>query len=165
MTSLQHQLTFTENLKPGAESYKLISTIDRDDDLSTLKPIPCYYIVGGNMKHRFALDIFTHQLSATQILDREEQDNYTLIVQASDDCFHEPRPVTRFDPKDNTLLQVEISVIDINDNPPRFVSDVFTGGVTMEADFGAVFMAVRVRWPKWGGTRGFCVGCGNRART
>lgn len=28
------------------ETYKLISTIDRDDDLSILKPIPCYYIVG-----------------------------------------------------------------------------------------------------------------------
>ncbi|KAH9361060.1 hypothetical protein HPB48_002922 [Haemaphysalis longicornis] len=150
-----HQLTFTENLRPGMETYKLISTIDRDDDLSILKPIPCYYIVGksirpykiplsgGNEKGRFALDIFTHQLSATEALDREEQANYTLVVRASDDCFHEPRPVTRFDPKDNTLLQVEISVLDLNDNPPRFVSRVFTGGVTMEADFGVVFMTVK----------------------
>lgn len=99
---------------------------------------------GGNEKGRFALDIFTHQLSATEALDREEQANYTLVVRASDDCFHEPRPVTRFDPKDNTLLQVEISVLDLNDNPPRFVSRVFTGGVTMEADFGVVFMTVKV---------------------
>ncbi|KAL1424749.1 hypothetical protein MTO96_019894 [Rhipicephalus appendiculatus] len=120
---LTHQLTFTENLKPGVETYKLISTIDRDDDLSILKPIPCYYIV--------------------EPLDREEQANYTLVVRASDDCFHEPRPVSRFDPKDNTLLQVEITVLDVNDNPPRFVSRVFTGGVTMEADFGVVFMTVK----------------------
>nr|XP_037269685.1 cadherin-23-like isoform X1 [Rhipicephalus microplus] len=138
-----HQLTFTENLKPGVETYKLISTIDRDDDLSILKPIPCYYIVGGNEKGRFVLDIFTHQLSATEPLDREEQANYTLVVRASDDCFHEPRPVSRFDPKDNTLLQVEITVLDVNDNPPKFVSRVFTGGVTMEADFGVVFMTVK----------------------
>ncbi|CAN7993536.1 unnamed protein product [Ixodes hexagonus] len=138
-----HQLTFTENMKPGAESYKLINTIDRDDDLSILKPIPCYYIVGGNERRRFSLDLFTHQLSASEVLDREEEANYTLLVQASDDCFHEPRPVARFDPRDNTLLQVQISVLDVNDNPPRFVSPVFTGGVTMEADFGVVFMAVR----------------------
>ncbi|XP_029849055.2 cadherin-23 [Ixodes scapularis] len=138
-----HQLTFTENMKPGAESYKLINTIDRDDDLSILKPIPCYYIVGGNERGRFSLDLFTHQLSASEVLDREEESNYTLLVRASDDCFHEPRPVARFDSRDNTLLQVQITVLDVNDNPPRFVSPVFTGGVTMEADFGVVFMAVR----------------------
>ncbi|EEC14436.1 conserved hypothetical protein [Ixodes scapularis] len=136
-------LTFTENMKPGAESYKLINTIDRDDDLSILKPIPCYYIVGGNERGRFSLDLFTHQLSASEVLDREEESNYTLLVRASDDCFHEPRPVARFDSRDNTLLQVQITVLDVNDNPPRFVSPVFTGGVTMEADFGVVFMAVR----------------------
>ncbi|XP_064458528.1 cadherin-23-like isoform X2 [Ornithodoros turicata] len=138
-----HHLTFTENLSPATESYKLISTIDRDDDMSTIKPIPCYYIVGGNGKERFNLDMFTHQLWATEKLDREERANYTLIVQASDDCFHTPRPVTQFDPKDNSLLQVAIKVEDVNDNPPRFVSPIFTGGVVTEADFGVVFMSVK----------------------
>lgn len=34
---------------------------------------------------------------------------------------------------------------DINDNPPRFVKRVFTGGVTTEADFGTEFMQVKVK--------------------
>ena len=40
------QLTFTENLTPGQEMYKLLATVDRDDDFGQNKPIPCYYIVG-----------------------------------------------------------------------------------------------------------------------
>lgn len=40
------QLTFTENMTPGQEMYKLLATVDRDDDFGQNKPIPCYYIVG-----------------------------------------------------------------------------------------------------------------------
>lgn len=67
-------------------------------------------IQGGNEDNHFSLDIFTHQLVATEVLDREERAQYSLIVQASDDCFHQPRHVTAFDPKDNSLLQVDIKV-------------------------------------------------------
>ncbi|OQR73271.1 cadherin-23-like, partial [Tropilaelaps mercedesae] len=137
------QLTFTENMSPGQEMYKLLATVDRDDEFGQNKPIPCYYIVGGNEDNRFSLDIFTHQLVATEVLDREEQAHYSLLVQASDDCFHQPRPVAMFDAKDNSLLQVDIKVLDVNDNPPRFTSRVFTGGVTTEANFGTTFMRVQ----------------------
>lgn len=41
-----YSLTFTENMTPGQEMYKLLATIDRDDDFGQHKPIPCYYIVG-----------------------------------------------------------------------------------------------------------------------
>ena len=52
--------------------------------------------------------------------------------------------MTTFDSKDNSLLQVDVRVLDVNDNPPRFVSRVFTGGVTTEANFGTTFMKVLV---------------------
>ncbi|XP_067141770.1 cadherin-23 isoform X2 [Centruroides vittatus] len=138
------QVMFTENMSAGQESFKLISTVDKDDDDSpSPKPIPCYFIVDGNKEGRFKLDIFTHSLYTTDVLDREERSNYTLIVQATDDCLHVPNYSGGFDPRDNTLLQVNIGVRDINDNPPRFVKSVFTGGVTTDMDFGTVFMSVK----------------------
>ncbi|GIY56276.1 cadherin-23 [Caerostris darwini] len=120
-----------------------MATVDKDDDTGSRKPIPCYFIVGGNNLARFKLDIFTHQLYATEVLDREEKQNYSLIVQASDDCFHQPSPMSYFDPRDNSLLQIHVGVRDINDNPPRFIKRIFTGGITSETDFGTAFMIVK----------------------
>lgn len=36
-----------------------------------------------------------------------------------------------------------INVLDVNDNPPRFVKRVFTGGVSTATDFGTKFMHVK----------------------
>jgi len=77
-------------------------------------------------------------------LDREARDSYTLLVKATEDCIHSPANQSMFDPSDDTLLQVIVTVNDINDNAPRFVKRVFTGGVTTEADFGTEFMQVKV---------------------
>lgn len=35
-------------------------------------------------------------------------------------------------------------MIDVNDNPPVFISKIFTGGITTEADFGVEFMYIKV---------------------
>lgn len=147
------QVVFTENQKSGTERYKLLPTIDKDDyDLNdpnaAFKSIPCYFIVGGNGltsegKELFRLDTFTHELTATQPLDRELRSNYSLIVQATNDCFRVPQRVEKFDPKDNSLLQVLVGVRDVNDNPPKFVKQVFSGGITTDTDYGTIFMSVK----------------------
>lgn len=67
-----------------------------------------------------------------------------LIIKATENCETVPRNETTFDKTDATLLQVVIKVNDINDNAPQFLKDVFTGGVTTEADFGTQFMHVKV---------------------
>jgi hypothetical protein len=77
-------------------------------------------------------------------LDREIRDSYALLIKATEDCIHLPENQSSFDPSDDTLLQVIVTVNDINDNAPRFVKRVFTGGVTTEADFGTEFMQVKV---------------------
>jgi hypothetical protein len=77
-------------------------------------------------------------------LDREIHDSHTVLVEASEDCIHSPANHSTFDPSDDTLLKVTITVNDINDNAPHFVKRVFTGGVTTEADFGAEFMHLKV---------------------
>ncbi|XP_022239300.1 cadherin-23-like [Limulus polyphemus] len=138
-----YRVAFIENHPPNKEKFKLIPTIDKDDHESLTKAIPCYFIVGGNEKNRFRLDIFTHELYAIETLDREEKSEYSLIIQAADDCFHIPPSIERFDPWDNTLLQVDVTVKDVNDNAPQFVKSVFTGGITTEADFGSIFMTVK----------------------
>lgn len=68
-----------------------------------------------------------------------------LIVKATEDCNNVPANDTFFDETNDTTLKVIIGVIDVNDNPPKFVSKIFTGGVTTEADFGTQFMQVKVR--------------------
>lgn len=83
-------------------------------------------------------------LQAVKELDRESHNNHTLLIKASEDCIHSPANQSTFDPSDDTLLQVTVIVNDINDNAPRFVKRVFTGGVTTEADFGMEFMHVKV---------------------
>ncbi|XP_053210328.1 cadherin-23-like [Panonychus citri] len=140
-------VSFTENTLPGIESFKILPTIDKDemDDPNEpgVKSIPCYYIVGGNDDGIFKLDILTHQLTVTRPLDRETKSTYSLIVQATNDCLKEPKKIDKFDPRDNSLIQVTITIKDVNDNPPKFVKPIFTGGVTTEADFGTIFMSVK----------------------
>lgn len=45
--------------------------------------------------------------------------------------------------EDSTLVRIVIYVQDVNDNPPEFVSKVFTGGVTTSTSFGAEFMHIK----------------------
>lgn len=105
----------------------------------------CFYpFSGGNDDGIFKLDILTHQLTVTRPLDRETKSTYSLIVQATNDCLKEPKKIDKFDPRDNSLIQVTITIKDVNDNPPKFVKPIFTGGVTTEADFGTIFMSVKV---------------------
>lgn len=80
------------------------------------------------------------------MLDREQADTHLLIVKASEDCITSPKidqPVI-FDPHDDTMLRVVVKVNDINDNSPKFMKKVFTGGVTTESDFGTEFMQIKV---------------------
>uniref|UniRef100_A0A1A9WMM0 Cadherin domain-containing protein n=1 Tax=Glossina brevipalpis TaxID=37001 RepID=A0A1A9WMM0_9MUSC len=45
-------------------------------------------------------------------------------------------------PTDSTIIKVKIHVLDVNDNPPKFRSKIFTGGITTNANFGTYFMRV-----------------------
>lgn len=45
--------------------------------------------------------------------------------------------------EDGTLVQIVVHVQDINDNPPVFVSKIFTGGLTTAADFGTTIMTLQ----------------------
>lgn len=165
-------VNFTEEQPAGSEIALLPETIDRDevDDLDDPPTQVCYFIIAGNDDGLFVLDIHKHELGVSprntihgnysdtlhsfhscvrfvqtaKMLDREKQEEHTLLVKATEDCKSVPGNETIFDEADDTLLQVVVRVDDINDNAPRFTDQVFTGGVTTEADFGTQFMHVEV---------------------
>lgn len=67
-----------------------------------------------------------------------------LLVKAAEDCNNTPRIENSFDALDDTLLKVLVNVADVNDNPPRFIHRIFTGGVSTATSFGTKFMQVKV---------------------
>ena len=99
-------------------------------------------IVGGNEDEMFQLNPVSHALIAAKTLDRELQDVFEIIVQATEDCRAVPQPISQFDPLDNTLLSVLVYVDDENDNSPVFERQVFTGGVSTDLSFGTSFMSI-----------------------
>ena len=145
-------VNFTEHLPPGEERRRLVQTVDRDepdeDQLARAPPV-CYFIVGGNEGGFFTLDSHRHDIMAIRALDREVTSQFTLVVKATEDCQQVPPEEAFFRPEDDTLLKVTVHVDDINDNQPKFVRRLFTGGVTTESDYGAEVITVQV-------SRGHC---------
>lgn len=50
----------------------------------------------------------------------------------------------QLDATDSSVLHVVVNVMDINDNAPKFIKQIFTGGFTTETDYGTEFMRVKV---------------------
>ncbi|KAL7302845.1 hypothetical protein TKK_0004077 [Trichogramma kaykai] len=141
-----HKVNFTEEQPASLERVALPDTVDRDevDDLDDPPSRVCYFIVGGDDDEgAFDLDNETHELTTVAILDREAKSTYEIYVKATEDCSSTPKRVDGFDPRDDTLLKVIVNVNDINDNPPQFVNEIFTGGVTTDTDFGTQLMSVK----------------------
>lgn len=72
------------------------------------------------------------------------------LTHNSNDYFIQSSEAPRFESytggilviEDSTLVRIIIYVKDVNDNPPQFISKVFTGGVTTSTSFGSEFMRV-----------------------
>lgn len=70
-------------------------------------------------------------------LDFEKKSSYKLEIIAYDRGADENQR--------STSAMMNINVQDVNDNSPQFPKKLFTGGVTTQADFGSVFMKIKVR--------------------
>ncbi|KAJ0175756.1 hypothetical protein K1T71_008915 [Dendrolimus kikuchii] len=134
-------VNFTENERD--KGLYLPSVIERDAiDRGDEPMLPvCYYIVKGNEDKMFNVQRNTHRLTTQKPLDRELNSEYDLTILASEDCITIPNYQEDLDK--SSTLSVKITVNDVNDNPPKFVSKIFTGGITTEADFGIEFMHVK----------------------
>ncbi|KYO47396.1 hypothetical protein Y1Q_0001204 [Alligator mississippiensis] len=99
-----------------------------------------YRIVGGNEEGRFRLNItlnpsgegaFLHLVSRGR-LDREATPTYQLLVQVED----------KGEPRRRGYLQVNVTVQDINDNPPVFSQALYQARVPEDAPVGASVLQV-----------------------
>ncbi|XP_036395817.1 protocadherin-20 [Megalops cyprinoides] len=74
------------------------------------------YLLGTDAPSIFALDRVTGVLTVSTSLDREEKEKYRFTVRAVD----------RGSPRKETVATVVITVLDKNDNSPRFINKDFT---------------------------------------
>lgn len=74
-------------------------------------------------------------ISLVSPLDYERKSVYNLKIYADDRGLEGE--------KRTSIASIQVHVKDVNDNPPRFVKKVFTGGVTTEADYGASVLFVK----------------------
>lgn len=77
-----------------------------------------YYLVNSGESH-FEVDKDTAIVRLTKPLDREAQAMYTLIVKAVDSGM----------PQLWSLTALQVTVLDINDNPPEFLHRMYTVSV------------------------------------
>ncbi|XP_057660172.1 cadherin-23 [Diorhabda carinulata] len=140
----EYHVNFTENVSPEVEIRKLPDTVDRDEFEydGPSRPV-CYYIIGGNEDKMFHINPIDHTLMLTRKLDREEKDTYILLIKATEECNKSPKNQSFFDSDDDTQLKVVVKVLDVNDNAPKFIHRVFTGGVSTATSFGTKFMFVK----------------------
>ena len=108
----------------------------------------------GNQSTLFGISSTNGTILLAQTLDRETRDMYTLVIEASDSL-------------NSDLLELIISVEDINDNAPRFSSNLYPATVNENATVGTSIAEV-VAIDDDIGTNGqvqYSISSGNQERT
>lgn len=111
-----------------------IQTAIKERSAHQLNPPVFYYMLLGNENGAFYLDKLTGDLYTNKSLDREEIDVYHLYIQASTTpdlhfADNQPELSQRILDRDSTVAKVQITISDVNDNPPRFDQPIRYVGV------------------------------------
>nr|XP_023651622.1 protocadherin Fat 4 [Paramormyrops kingsleyae] len=114
------QAEILENLPP--QRVLVVSAIDRDSGPNGQLE---YTIIDGNKDNSFSINRATGEIRTTRLLDREKVAQYELRIKATD----------RGIPPKSTSVRVQIGVLDVNDNAPRF-SQIFSTMVSENAPIG-----------------------------
>ena len=104
--------TFTvrENTTPGTIVYTVVA---KDKDSGENGRV-LYYIVRGNLFGTFGVNTTTGAIFVAKPVDYEEASNYMIQIRAMDNSALNPM---------SNVINVNITIIDENDNPPRFEDD------------------------------------------
>lgn len=102
-----------ESLPPGAFVYQLQA---KDTDVNT---ILSYNIVGGNDENQFSIDPKTGRINTAVVMDFEKRQSYDLVVQASDGI-------------NSVVAGLTVHIVDINDQQPRFIHNIYNFSVFEE---------------------------------
>ena len=88
--------------------------------------------LGEDYRGRFTINSRTGAVSTTQVLDREERQNYTLNIQAHD---HGPVPLS-------SSTQLQLVLLDQNDNVPSFTRTSYHASISEGLAVGAEVLRV-----------------------
>ncbi|NXX87971.1 PCD16 protein, partial [Centropus bengalensis] len=91
-----------------------------------------YHILSGNENKAFVLDKITGLLTTAQLLDREIQDHYSLTVMALDGGS----------PALSATQVLTITVLDVNDEAPVFLKQLYEAAVCENQDPGEYVIKV-----------------------
>ncbi|XP_053311400.1 protocadherin-20 [Spea bombifrons] len=105
------EVTIEENNSPNAFLVKLHAT-----DVDSGERGQVSYFLGADAPSYFSLDKVTGILSVSTMLDREEKEKYRFTVKARDSGS----------PPKESVATVYVTVLDKNDNSPRFISRDFS---------------------------------------
>nr|XP_023660997.1 protocadherin-16-like [Paramormyrops kingsleyae] len=125
--SSYYNLEVPENQDP-VELFTLRAT---DQDAGANGKIK-YWISAGDPNSDFSLDSSSGVLSNSRPLDRERKSSYTLTVVAQD---HGTPPLT-------STAVVDVAVLDINDNSPRFQHSSYTVDISEDVPVDSVLLEV-----------------------
>lgn len=116
------QISLPENLPLGVVHTVQASDLDHGEN-GTIH----YSIQGEDYRGRFTVNSFTGAISTTQVLDREETQNYTLTIQAHD---YGPNPLS-------SSTQLHLVLLDQNDNTPTFSRKTYHASISEGLPAGA----------------------------
>uniref|UniRef100_A0A3B3TF36 Protocadherin Fat 4 n=1 Tax=Paramormyrops kingsleyae TaxID=1676925 RepID=A0A3B3TF36_9TELE len=114
------QAQLLENLSP--QRVVVVSAVDHDSGPNGQID---YTIISGNNENCFVIDQSTGEIRTTRPLDREKTARFVLSVKATDQGT----------PPKSSTVDVIITVLDVNDNSPRF-SKIFSATVPESAPIG-----------------------------
>nr|XP_020469983.1 protocadherin-23 isoform X2 [Monopterus albus] len=129
------QISLPENLPPGVIHNAQATDPDHGEN-GTVH----YSIVGDDYRDRFTINSHTGAVSTTQVLDREERQNYTIIIQARD-CG--PAPLS-------SSTQLQLVLLDQNDNIPSFIHKIYHTSISEGLSAGAEVLRVNAFDPDEG---------------
>ncbi|KAM9362525.1 protocadherin-23 [Symphorus nematophorus] len=121
------QISLPENLPPGIVHTAQASDPDHGEN-GTIH----YSILGEDYRGRFTINSHTGVVSTTQVLDREDRQNYTLTIQARD---YGPTPLS-------STTQLQLLLLDQNDNIPSFTRKSYQASVSEGLPAGAEVLHV-----------------------
>ncbi|PSN52632.1 hypothetical protein C0J52_14597, partial [Blattella germanica] len=123
-----------ENLPEGYVVGK-VSAVDRDEGHHAQI---FYHILIGNEEEYFHLDRISGTITTTTPFDREKRDEFNLYIKATNDpdysLFEDDREKLNDSERDTSIAHVRITILDENDNPPKFERANYHSGVNAMAN-------------------------------
>uniref|UniRef100_A0A667XAH2 Cadherin domain-containing protein n=1 Tax=Myripristis murdjan TaxID=586833 RepID=A0A667XAH2_9TELE len=132
----QHHIynaSVAENRGPG-EPVVRVSATDKDSGIVTVLQASIS-LVNHDYGGRFVINAHTGVVSTTQLLDREERQNYTLTIQGRD-CG--PTPLS-------SSTQLQLVLLDENDNVPVFTHNNYSATITEGLPAGTEVLRLTAR--------------------